>query len=299
MLESVKTFEELALKKGKKRIAIPAAQDDLTLPAVKRVIDENLGEPIFIGIKDEIIKICKNIGLDYSKYRFIEESDYTKCAEIAVKLIKAGEADVLMRGILDSTYYLKAMLNKENGIKNAPLISQMGFLDMKSYHKVFAYTDSGINIAPTLEQKKLMIENAVEVLHKLGIAMPKVAAISAIEKVNEKIPSSVDAAKLKEMNQRGEITGCVIDGPLAMDLAISKQSCEHKGLKNPAVCGDADLVLLPDIVSANVFYKTTTFLAGAIGASIICGTSAPVAFPSRSDSIDTKYYSLVCAIALT
>ncbi len=296
MLTSMSAFVSLAKKKGKKKIAIAAAQDSLTLPAIKRIVDENIGEPVFVGNKEEIIAICETIDLDHSPYELIDEKDMVEASKIAVECVRTGKADILMRGILSSSIYLKTILDKSQGLRKENFISQMAFIEMSAYHKLFAYADSGINIAPTIDQKKIMIEQACEVFHTLGVALPKIAMISAVEKVTEKIPSTVDAQALKEMNQNNEITGCVIDGPLSIDLAMSKESCEHKGL-DTLVGGDADLIFLPEIVSANVFYKTSTFLAGAVGASIITGTTAPIAFPSRSDSIDTKFYSMACAIA--
>ncbi|QSH40838.1 phosphate acyltransferase [Lentisphaerota bacterium ZTH] len=296
MLKSLETFVELAKKKKDKKIALAAAEDSHALKAIKLIIENEIAQPVLVGNTEKIKQIAANISLDLEGIEVIDEKDVGKACMKAVKIVKEGGADVLMRGLVDSTYYLKAILNKEHGLKKTKLVSQVAFIESPHYHKVFAYTDSGINIAPDLADKTAMIKQAVEAFHKLGIKKPKVGVIAAVESVKEAIPATVEASVLSMINYRGGIKGCIVEGPISIDLAFSKESCEHKGLET-RVGGDVDLIVLPEINSANVFYKTMTFLGGAQGASFITGTTAPCVFPSRSDSVETKYYAMACAVA--
>ncbi len=296
MLKSLDTFVELARKKQNKKVAVAAAEDRHALEAVKRLVEEKLADPVLVGDREKIQAISEKLNYDFSKYELIDEKDAAKACQKAVGIVRDGGADVLMRGLVDSSYYLKAILNKERGLKKSRLVSQMAFIQSPNYHKVFAYSDSGINIAPSLGDKAIMIQQAVEAFHRLGVENPKVAVIAAVESLKEAIPATLDAAALTMMNYRKAIKGCVVEGPLSIDLAFSAESCTHKGLETK-VGGDVDLILLPDINGANIFYKTMTFLGGASGASFITGTTAPIVFPSRSDSVDTKYYAMAAAIA--
>jgi phosphate butyryltransferase len=296
MLKTLNTFVELARQKKNKKIVIAVADDSHVLEAIKRVIKEKLAEPIFIGDRANILKIASDVSLDIKKYEIIDEPNHQQACQKAVELIRAGAADVLMKGLVNSSIYLRAILNSEKGLKKSKLVMQMAFIESPHYHKIFAYADSGINIAPNLNEKVAMLKQAVDVFHRLGIKQPKIGIISAVENINENIPSTVDAGSLTMMNRRGDIKGCLIDGPLSIDLAFSKEACEHKRL-NTQVGGDVDLILLPEINSANVFYKTVCFLGGAKGASIMAGTIAPVVFPSRADSVETKFFAMACGIA--
>lgn len=296
MLKSLETFVEIAKSKSRKKIAVAAAEDRTTLAALKLITTQGLAEPILVGNKEKIFSIANEIGFDICGFEIIDEKVPFKACQKSVALVREGRADVLTRGLLDTADYLKPILNKENGLKNAHLVSHAAFLAMPTYHKVFAFTDSGINIAPDVNDKVHMINNCVKVFHSLGIKNPKISVMSATEGVKTAMPSTIDAAILTQMNRRGGIKGCIVDGPLSVDLTFSKESVEHKGLDTP-VGGDADIIVFPDINAANAFYKSCTFLGGAQGASFIMGTMAPVDFPSRSDSMETKYYSMACVIA--
>ncbi|WP_108651125.1 phosphate acyltransferase [Dongshaea marina] len=298
MLKSLQTFVELAKAKTGKKIAVAAAEDKTTLQALKRIVEEGIATPILVGDEQKIQQICNEIDFDIRSFQLIDVKVPFKACQKAVELVREGEADVLTRGLLSTPDYLRPILNKEKGLKNARLVSHAAFLEMPTYHKVFAFTDSGINIAPDVNDKALMIQNCVKVFHSVGIDNPKVSVMAATEGVKTAMPSTIDAAILTQMNRRGGIKGCVVDGPLSVDLTFSKESVEHKGMETP-VGGDADLILLPDINAANAFYKSCTFLGGAKGASFIMGTMAPIDFPSRSDSIETKFYSMACVVAQT
>ncbi|WP_234262488.1 phosphate acyltransferase [Klebsiella aerogenes] len=296
MLHSLETFVEIAKTRPGKKIAVAAAEDKTTLLALRRLTEEGIAEPVLVGNKEEIHRLCDDIAFDITHYRLVDVKEKSLACKAAVALVKEGEADVLTRGALETADYLRPILHKETGLKTSRLVSQAAFVEIATYHKVFAFTDSGINIAPDVNDKAQMIRQCVDVFHTLGIKTPKVAVIAATEGVKTAMPSTIDAAILSQMNKRGGIRGCLVDGPLSVDLAFSKTSVAHKGL-NTEVGGDADLIVLPDINAANTFYKTVTFLGNARAASFIIGTQAPVDFPSRSDSVDTKYYAMVCAVA--
>ncbi|WP_108652540.1 phosphate acyltransferase [Dongshaea marina] len=296
MLRTLQTFVEIAKAKTDKRIAVAAAEDRTTLQALKRIVEEGIATPILVGDEQKIEKFSQEIDFDIRSFRLIDVKVPFKACQKAVELVREGEADVLTRGLLSTPDYLRPILHKDKGLKNARLVSHAAFLEMPTYHKVFAFTDSGINIAPDVNDKALMIQNCVKVFHSVGIDNPKVSVMAATEGVKTAIPSTIDAAILTQMNRRGSIQGCVVDGPLSVDLTFSKESVAHKGMDTP-VGGDADLILLPDINAANAFYKSCTFLGGARGASFIMGTMAPIDFPSRSDSIETKFYSMACVVA--
>lgn len=296
MLKSLETFVEIAKSKTVKKIAVAAAEDRTTLKALKLITEQKIAEPILVGDKEKIFQISEEMALDVHGFEVIDEKNKSKACQKAVALVKEGKADVLTRGALGTPEYLRPILHRETGLKKAKLVSQAGFVHIPTYHKVFAFTDSGINIAPDVNEKAQMIQQCVNVFHNVGIENPKVAVIAATEGVKTAMPSTIDAAILTQMNRRGGIKGCTVDGPLSIDLAFSKESVEHKGL-DTQVGGDVDLILLPDINAANTFYKTSTFLGGAKAASFIIGTIAPVDFPSRSDSVETKYYAMACAIA--
>lgn len=296
MLKSLETFVEIAKSKTIKKIAVAAAEDRTTLKALKRLTEQHIAKPILVGDKEKIFQISEEIAFDVHGFEVIDEKDKSKACQKAVSLVKEGKANVLTRGALGTPEYLRPILHRETGLKKAKLVSQAGFVHIPTYHKVFAFTDSGINISPDVNEKAQMIQQCVNVFHNVGVDNPKVAVIAATEGVKTAMPSTIDAAILSQMNRRGGIKGCTVDGPLSIDLAFSKESVEHKGL-NTEVGGDVDLILLPDINAANTFYKTSTFLGGAKAASFIIGTIAPVDFPSRSDSVETKYYAMACAIA--
>lgn len=288
----------LARQKQQCRIAIVAAHDEPALEAIKEAIDENIALPVLIGDTGKITAICRKIGLVIdSKVEIINEPDPSKAAYIAVKLIREGKADILMKGMISTAPLLKAVLHKEKGIKKAETLSHFALFETKYYHKLLAVTDAAMNIAPTLDEKKAIIINALDILRRIGYENPKVAIVTPLEVVNPKIESTVHALQLKEMNRNGEITGCTIDGPLALDNALSLEAAKHKGIQS-TVSGDADLVVVPDLNSGNILYKSMIFLGGASSASVIAGAQVPIVLTSRSDSHYTKLLSIALAAAL-
>jgi phosphate butyryltransferase len=209
-------------------------------------------------------------------------------------MVSSKQADILMKGKVGTSTLLKCVLNKEWGLRTGHLLSHFALFEVDTYHKLFAVSDVAMNIAPNLQDKIAIVNNAIDCLHKLGIPMPKVAVLGAVEMVNENMEATLDAALLSKMNQRDQIKGCIIDGPLAFDNAVSLESAQHKGIRSE-VAGDTDLLLMPDIEVGNVLYKSLVFFAKAKVASVILGALAPIVLTSRSDSEQAKYDSILLA----
>lgn len=288
---------ELAKKRNKRRIAVAAAQDIHVLQAIHKAYIEEIVEPVLIGHTSQIRKILKDIGIHPDNFQMIEEPDPESACQIAVSLIKNGDADILMKGLVPTAPFLKAILNKETGIKKREVLSHFALFEIAGYHKLLGVTDAAMNIIPDLDEKASIIKNAVEVYHRIGINEPKVAVIGPLEVVNPKIESTLHASMLTLMNKRNQITGCIIDGPLALDNAISKDAAELKGIVSE-VAGDADILVAPDLNSGNILYKSLIFLAGSTSAAIIMGADSPVVLTSRADSEQSKFMSIVLAAAM-
>lgn len=289
----IKNFEELITevkKTGKKRLSIAIPYEVEDLKALKFAKDEGIIEPILIGKKDEIKKFYEKaeISLDAE---IIEESDYYKAIELSVSMVRDGKADLLMKGLVKTPELLHAVLDKDRGIRKEKVLSHVGVLQCSRYPKLITMSDGGMIIAPTLDQKVEILKNAVFVSKALGVEIPKVALLSAIEIVNPDMPSSLDAALITMMAKRGQIKGAIVDGPLAFDNAISKWAAEVKGIKSD-VAGDADVFIVPNIEAGNIFFKILNYLSDGYSAGVVIGATAPVILPSRSDSKESKYYSI-------
>jgi len=217
-----------------------------------------------------------------------------KAVEASIRLIRQASSQILMKGNVPTAKLLKGVLNKEWGLRTGNILSHFALFEIKGYHKLLGVTDVAMNIAPDLETKTGIVNNSVQFLNKIGIINPKVAAISAAETVNQSMTSSVDAAIISKMSERNQITNCIIDGPLALDNAISKESAMHKGIQSK-VAGDADLLLMPNIEAGNVLYKSLSFFADARIAAVILGAKAPIVLTSRSDSEESKLNSIYLA----
>lgn len=280
---------------GRKRIAVAAAQEASALEAALDARAAGIAEPILIGDLEAIRAIAAGLGADLTGIRMIEEKDYAKAAAAAVALVRSGEADVLMKGVLDTAILLKAALNKEAGLNAGRLTSHVAVIESPHYHKLFIVTDAAINIAPDLQGKLDIVANAAAVSRAIGVETPKVAMLAAVEKVNpEKMPCTADAALIAQMNRRGQVKGCVVDGPLALDNAISAESARIKKIVSD-VAGDADVLVVPDIEAGNVLYKALLDLGGAKGAGIVAGAAKPIVLTSRADSRETKLASIALA----
>lgn len=297
MLRGFDDVLELAKRKGPKTISVAVAQDKEVLLAVKAASEKEIANAILVGDKEKIIDIANEIKMDIDRFEIVDIKDVKEASRKAVELVSTGKAHIVMKGLVDTSIILKAVLDKEIGLKTGKVLSHVAVFDLERYDKVLLMTDAAMNIAPNLEQKKQITENAVYVAHSLDIEEPKVAVICAKEKVNPKMPDTVDAQKLEEMNQNGEIKGCVVGGPFALDNAISQEAAKHKGIDH-VVAGDADILLMPDIEAGNVLYKALVFLAGAENAGIIVGAKAPVVLTSRADSDKAKLNSIALGVLM-
>ena len=272
----------------KKRVAVVAAQDEHTLEAVIRAYHDGLVEPVLLGDKAKITELLAKLGANDLAGSIVEIDDPVMCAERACEMAKSGEIDCIMKGKVETGTLMKVLVNKEKGIRKRDVMSLLAFMESPNYHKVFAITDVGLLTYPNKEQKKAAIANAVEAFHALGVECPKVAILTAVEKVNPKMPETVEADEIK---QEG-INGAVIEGPISYDLAMDPSSAEIKGYSSP-VAGDVDILVVPDIVSGNIAAKTITVIGGGRTGGTVLGALVPVLLVSRSATADDKYMSIV------
>lgn len=291
MVKNLEELLSLAKTKHKKTIAVAAAHDKEVLVAVTEAVTLGIVDAILVGDATKIKEICKNENLTIGNITIIDESDVIKAAAKAVEQVVLGNAHFLMKGMLNTSDLLKAVLNKEKGLRGQGLLSHVMLYDVSTYHKLISLTDGGMVTYPELNDKIGIINNAVMVAHKLGIENPKVAPICAVEVVNPSMQATIDAAVLSKMNKRGQIKGCIIDGPLALDIAISLEAAKHKGIISD-VAGDSDILLVPNIESGNFLGKALTYFAGAENAGVIVGAKCPVVLVSRADSAKSKLYSI-------
>lgn len=297
LLEVQNAVLERAKKEGPKRLAVAASHDDEAMKAVKMAYNLGLVTPVLIGDADKTKEICKEIQLDISNVELIDEKNPTKAAFMAVEKIRKGEADMLLKGLISTKEYFRQVINKETGIKKNKLLSVISVVESSALDRLIVLTDCGMVIKPDLKEKAELIQNAADSVNKLGIEKPKVAVLCAVEVVNENMPDTIDAAILAKMGDRGQLGNVVVDGPLAFDNAISKHSAEHKGLVSP-VAGAADIMLLPNIEAGNILIKSLNYLASAKSGSIVVGASVPVIAPSRSDTAEVKFNSILVGAIL-
>lgn len=297
----IKNFDELlqlAVEKGPKRISVACAQDDDVLKAIKAAYDQGIVNGYLVGDEVEIRKIAQDIQLDLSAFEVIDIKDMAEASLKAVELVSSGKADLVMKGLVDTSIVLKAVLNKEVGLRTGNVLSHVAIFDVPTYHKILLVTDAAMNIAPDLNTKKQIIENTLFVTKALNIDMPNVGVIAAKEKVTESMPATVDAGELVKMNKEGQLTGCHVGGPFALDNAVSKEAAEIKGIKDP-MAGDVDVLLCPTIEAGNVLCKALNFLGNAKSAGIIVGAKAPIVLTSRADSDDSKLNSIALGVLMS
>lgn len=280
------------------RVAVVDAHDIHTLESVVSAARERVIVPILIGDKGRIESLLTELGENPKDYQIIASPDTIGSLAEMVKLINSGEADVIMKGKLETGTLMKAVVSKENNLFQGKLISLLGVYEVPKYHKLLYVSDMGINTYPDLAGKEQILRNAVTTLHHLGIICPKVAVLAAVEKVNPRMPDTVDADALKKMNTDGSIDGCLVEGPIAFDLAVSKEAAITKGFISP-VAGDVDLLLVPDIVVGNVLVKCLSEFAGAKIAGTVVGARVPIILTSRSASAADKYASIALAACAT
>lgn len=281
--------------KAKKRLVAAYANDAHTIEAVSAAADLGIIDPILVGDESIIKQQCEKEDIDAGKFTIIHEADEMGAARKAVEMINQKEADVLMKGALSTDKYMRAILDKEKGLlPPKATLSHVTVVEVPTYHKLIIVSDVAIIPAPDLAQKTAITGYVINTAHALGIEKPKVAMIAATEQMSAGMPACVDAAIISKMCDRGQIKGAIVDGPLALDVAIDKESVEIKKLVSP-VAGDADCLVFPNIESGNVFFKTCTKLAGGELAALVVGAKCPAVLTSRGDSSKTKTYSIALA----
>ena len=291
----IKKLDEIldTLKGNEKAVlSVAAAHDEEVLLAIKSATEIGIITPILVGHEDEIRNISNKINFNLDKIKIINKETIEECAEVAVKLVSSNEVDFVMKGLLDTSVILKAVLNKECGLRTDSLLSHVMIYEVGFYHKLLVTTDGGMNIAPDYEQKVKILKNAIKATEPLGLKTIKVAALAAKEKVNPKMQATIDAKQLEDAGKNGEFgENVIVEGPLAFDLAVSKEACKVKNFKTQ-VGGDVDIMLMPTIEVGNGIGKAFTYAAGAKSAGIIMGAKAPIVLVSRADTHESKLYSI-------
>ena len=286
-----------AKERGPKTISVACSQDKEVLIAVDIAKREGIAKAILVGDIEKTKSIANELNIDLSEYELIEEKDLAKASLKAVSLVSEGKADMVMKGLVDTSIILKAVLDKEVGLRTGNILSHVAVFDVKGYDRLFFITDAAMNLAPDLKSKKQIIENACVVTNALDIEIPKVAIVCAKEKVNPKMPDTVDAKNLEDMCKNGEIKGCIVGGPFALDNAVSEEAAKHKGIDNP-IAGKADILLAPDIEAGNILYKSLVFFSESKNAGIIVGAKAPIILTSRADNEETKLNSIALGVLM-
>ena len=295
-------FDELIAKvKGspeKKIMAVACANDDHTLEAVVNARREGIIEPLLVGDKKIIKEILEKLQEDIPDENIFDvpEEDLQKACETAVKLVREGRANFLMKGKVDTKIILKEVVNKEYGLGTGKLMSHFTMFQIPSYHKLILPVDGGMVTYPDLEQKKQIIENTVETLRSMGYDCPKVGVLACVEKVNPKMPESVDGAELQAMNERGEIKNCIVEGPIQYDCVMRKDLADFKGLDSK-IAGDPDVLIAPNIHAGNIMGKMYAISCGGKMAGFIVGAKCPIVMVSRGSTAEEKYLSIVVSAA--
>jgi phosphate butyryltransferase len=290
---------EAARRQAIKRVVVVNGVDENTIEGLNEAVKIGFVSPILTGDRNVILNALENLGIDASKYRIVHAADAKDAAEKAVELVVNGEADLVMKGLISTDKFMKVLLKKENGMlpSNSTLF-HISVMHNVNYHKLLIFTDAAVIPYPDLKQKIMMTGHLIQTAQRLGIKEPKVAVIAPTEQIIISIQSCMDGATIAKMNEHGQIEGGLVDGPMALDVALDRESAEIKGFTSP-VAGDADCLLFPNIDAANVFYKANSKLAKADMSGIIAGAKVPVVVSSRGDSEKTKLNSLALATLLS
>lgn len=293
----IRTFDELlqAAQRGTAvRVAVAMAEDLEVLEAIKEAADLGLARGILIGDAAEIGRSAELVGLDLSDQEVVAETDPENAARLAVQAVRSGQANVLMKGQLQTSDLLRAVLDRERGLRTGQPLSHVAVTELQGERRLILITDGGVNIAPDVVRKAQIIDNAVMVARKLGMETPRVAVLAAVEVVNSEMPATIDAAMLAKMADRRQIRHAIVDGPLALDVAISRAAAEDKRLQSP-VSGQADILLAPNIEAGNILTKSLQYFAGATMAGVVVGALVPIVVLSRADLAESKLLSIALA----
>jgi len=297
----VKSLKELVSKvkddstKVRKKVVLAGAEDLEALKALKYAYEAGICYFTLVGSKKIIEENLEKLELNPNEFKIVDAANEFETAKKSVEIVRANEADLLMKGLIKTSVLLKAVLNEEWGLRTGKLLSHVAVLDSPVIDRLILLSDGGMIIRPNLEQKVSIIENAVQVAKKIDINLPRIACIAAVEVVNPSMPETVDAAILSKMNQRGQIKDCVIDGPLGFDNAIDPRAAEVKRVSGE-VAGRADILIVPDIHSGNFLGKSVVYMAGGKIAGIVVGAKVPIVIVSRADSFENKFYSIALGL---
>lgn len=280
------------------KVSVAAAHDEEVLKAIKQAVELDIIEPYLVGDEEEIKTIANQIGFDLKKFKIIQASTEEEAAFLAAKLADDGETQIIMKGFINSTPFLKGVLSKELHLKTGRIFSHLSAFEIPGFDHLYYMSDGGLNISPDLEQKEQILKNSIEFLHQIGIETPKVALLSANERVNEKMPVTVECEQLSKRGKEGRFGSVIIEGPLPLDLSISKESLYHKGIYSQ-IDGDADFLLVPTIEAGNIFGKAITYFAKGVMAGVVLGAKVPLILNSRSDSAKAKLASIALSVVAT
>lgn len=290
-----KTFDDLIARLKDipmKKVAVACAQDEAVLVAVKAAKDRGIANAILVGDEEKIREVADSLKISLDEFELVHVADDYEAALTAVKLVHDGDADMYMKGLLDTRGFLKSVLDREVGLRTGAALSHVCVFEIEGVNQLLFLTDVAFIPYPSLEDKVSIIKNTLVITEACGIENPKVAPVAAVEVVNPKMPETVEAAELTRMYKDGEISGCIIDGPLSLDLAIDPEAAIHKGATDRDIQGDADVILFPDIHSGNLVYKALVHTAKVKNGNILTGTKAPVILTSRSDNFESKVNSI-------
>ncbi len=292
-MQSFKELFDLTEKIERQNLVLAGAEDFEAVKAVATAEKKGLIKPFFVGKKEHILENIQNLEgkKTLKEYEIIDTENDSETAEKSVKLISNGEGTLLMKGLIKTAVLLKAVLNKDWGLRTGRLLSHIAVAETQTLKKIIAITDGGMNLRPDINEKRDIILNAVELMKSLGIKTPRVAPVAAVEVVNEKMPETTDAAILSKMNDRGQIKGCVVDGPLGLDNALSDFAAGVKKISGD-VAGNADIILVPDIHSGNLLGKSVEYIGGGTIAGLLMGAAVPIVIVSRADRAEAKLTSI-------
>lgn len=300
-MEQIRTLKLLldhAKSVGPKTMSVACAEDSVVMEAVENARKEGVIKGILVGNAEKIKAVTDKMGIDLGNYEVVDEKGGpAKAALKAVELVSSGKASILMKGMLETADFLRAVLNKEIGLRKSKVMSHAYIHEIKGYDRLFFVTDGVFNMYPDLPAKIAIVKQCVDLAHAFGIECPKVACLAAVEVVNPNMPPTLDAADLAMMNRRGQIKGCLIDGPLALDNAVSEESAKHKKIVSD-VAGRADILMVPNIECGNILAKSMVYFSENRTAAIVLGAAAPIILTSRADSADTKFLSIATAVAV-
>ena len=295
----IRNFDEVVSRvrqfPARKRCGVVAA-DEHAIQAALKAEREGLAEPVFVGVRAQILEILAQESA-YGDYQILDSSDLAESAALGVSLARGGEVDFLLKGHIDTSVLLRAVVNKETGLGTGSLMTHCAFNEVPTYHKLLVTTDGGMVPYPDVDMKQGIIENAVRALHRLGYENPKVACLAAVEKLNPKMPETVDADELKKRSLDGRLTGCIVEGPISFDLAFDPGAAKLKDYESP-VAGDADIMLVPNITVGNVLGKALVYAAGGRMAGFISGARCPIILTSRSSTAEEKFLSIALSALL-